>query len=153
MKLSTRGDYGVRVVLELARAGRGAQLPAAELADRCKVPQKYLGHLLLDLKAHGIVKSMRGPQGGFSLGRPASEITVGEVVRVMDGPLAPIQCASRTAFARCPQDRCQSEETCVLRGLWLEVRDAISAIVDTVSFADLAARPGTPAAPRATYAI
>lgn len=153
MKLSTRGDYGVRVVLELARAGRGAQLSAGELADRCKVPQKYLGHLLLDLKAHGVVRSTRGAQGGFSLGRPADQITVGEVVRVMDGPLAPIQCASRTAFVPCPQERCLSEDTCVLRALWLEVRDAISAIVDTVTFADLAARPATSIDQRSSYAI
>ena len=78
VKLSTRGDYGVRVVLELARAGRGAQLPAAELADRCKVPQEYVGHLLLDLKAHGIGESMRGPQGRFPLGRAGAELVRSE---------------------------------------------------------------------------
>jgi Rrf2 family protein len=147
VKLSTRGDYGVRVVLELARAGDGATLSAADLAARCSVPANYLAHLLADLKTRDIVRSVRGAHGGFSLGRAAGQITVGDVVRVMDGPLAPIPCASTLAHIPCPANRCPDENACTLRGLWLEVRNAIADVVDRVTFADLAARerPGVEA--------
>ncbi len=153
MKLSTRSDYAVRVVLELAEAGPGAVLSAGALGERAGVPPKYLLDLLRSLRTKGIVRSQRGPNGGFSLGRPASQISVGEVIRLEDGPLAPIACASRTAHVPCPTSRCESEEMCVLRDLWVEVRDAIADIVDNTSFAELRDRRERREESGRTYAI
>lgn len=140
MKLSTRGDYGVRVVLELAEAGPNTVLSANELAARTSLPKNYLANLLRDLQTRGVVRSVRGSNGGFTLGRAADSITVGEVVRIMEGPLAPIACASLTAHQPCPTSRCQEEAECVLRDMWLDVRNAISEVVDNTTFADLATR-------------
>lgn len=140
MNLSSRGDYAVRVVLELAAAGPGVVIPARILGERAGVPPKYLVLLLRDLQPKGIVRSSRGLNGGYTLGRDAAEITVGEVVRLMDGPLAPIACASRTAHVPCPTSRCQVEADCILRDMWVEVRDAIAGILDTRTFADLLER-------------
>lgn len=140
MKLSTRGDYGVRVVLELSRAGEGATIRGPELAVRIAAPANYLANILNDLRTSGIIRSVRGPRGGFSVARNPSELTVGQVVRAMDGPLAPLPCASTSAYIPCPAARCTSEGECVLRGLWLDVRDAIAGVVDRVTFADLVER-------------
>ena len=150
MKVSTRGDYAVRVTLELAISGPGAVVSVHQLGERAGVPAKYATQLLRELQRRGIVRSQRGPRGGFSLGREPSEISIGEVIRLMDGPLAPVPCASQTQHLACPPGRCQSEETCVLRDMWLEVRNAIAGILDQTTFADLAHRrrisPGEPAA-------
>lgn len=140
MHLSSRGDYAIRVVLELAAAGPGAVITAKELGERAGVPPKYLMVLLRDLQPRGIIRSARGLRGGYSLGRAASEVTVAEVVRLMDGPLAPIACASLTAHVPCPTVRCQSESDCILRTMWLDVRQAISDILDKTTFADLTER-------------
>ena len=140
MKLSSRGDYAVRAVLELAEAGDDAILSAADIEARAAVPRNYLTKLLQELQRHRIVRAMRGVNGGFALGRPASEITVGEVIRAMDGPLAPIACASLTVHIPCPTSRCQEEEACVMRDMWLEVRHAISNVVDQTTFANLVHR-------------
>jgi Rrf2 family protein len=154
MKLSSRGDYAVRVVLELAEAGPRALLSGKDLGVRVGVPPNYVPHLLRDLQVRGIIHAVRGPKGGFSLGRAPADITVGEVVRAMDGPLAPIACASVTVHVPCPTTRCESESECVLRDLWVSVRNAIADIVDSTSFADLMARRASlPAAERAAYRI
>ena len=140
MKLSTRGDYAVRAVLELAELPAGESLSLHELADRAGVPGKYLEQIVMPLRGAGILGARRGSHGGYVLARPAADLTVGEVVRVMDGPLAPIACASRTAYRACPPSRCVDEANCVLRGLWTEVRDAVAEIMDHTTFADLAER-------------
>ena len=140
MKLSTRGDYAVRALLELAADGERECMPLGELAERTGIPPKYLEQILMRLRAARVVSAKRGAHGGYLLARPPGEVTVGEVVRVMDGPLAPSLCASQTAHAACPAYRCPSEESCVMRGLWLEVREAIAGILDHTTFGDLAVR-------------
>ncbi len=140
MRLSTRGDYAVRAVLELAERPAGVPLPLHELARRAGVPEKYLEQILMRLRAARILSARRGAQGGYLLARPPGEITVGDIVRVMDGPLAPIACASKTAYESCPAWRCADAANCTLRGFWTEVRDAIADVVDRTTFADLAAR-------------
>ena len=140
MKLSTRGDYAVRALLELATDGERECMPLGEIAERTGIPPKYLEQILMRLRTARVVSAKRGAHGGYLLARPAGEITVGEVVRAMDGPLAPSLCASQTAHAACPASRCPSEESCVMRGLWLEVREAIAGILDHTTFGDLAAR-------------
>jgi Rrf2 family protein len=140
VKLSTRGDYAVRVLLELALERDQEWVALAELAERTGISAKYLEQILMRLRTARVVTAKRGAGGGYALARPSAEVTIGEVVRVMDGPLAPSPCASRTAHAPCPEYRCPSEEGCVLRGLWVEVREAISQVVDATTFGDLVER-------------
>jgi Rrf2 family protein len=140
LKLSTRGDYAVRALLELATEVDQEWVALAELAERTGISPKYLEQILMRLRTARVVKAKRGARGGYAFARPAGEVTIGEVVRAMDGPLAPSLCASRTAHAPCPVYRCPSEEDCVLRGLWVDVRDAISQVVDVTTFGDLAER-------------
>ena len=140
LKLSTRGDYAVRALLELATAVDQEWMALAELAERTGISPKYLEQILMRLRTSRVVKAKRGARGGYALARPAADLTIGEVVRAMDGPIAPSLCASRTAHAACPVYRCPSEEDCVLRGLWIEVREAISQVVDVTTFGDLVER-------------
>jgi Rrf2 family protein len=140
MKLSTKGDYATRVILELALNDDAEALSVHELSSRTGLPAKYLEQIMVRLKAARLVRSERGAHGGYALVREADDLTVGEVVRVMEGPLAPSPCASKSVHVPCPTYRCPTEETCVLRGLWLDVRDAIAGVVDRTTFADLAER-------------
>jgi Rrf2 family protein len=140
MKLSTRGDYAVRALLELSTVERGEAMPLSELAERTRIPSKYLEQILMRLRTARVVRGKRGAHGGYMLARDPQKVTVGEVIRAMDGPLAPSLCASQTAHSACPAYRCPSEESCVMRGLWAEVRDAIADIVDKTTFGDLASR-------------
>ena len=140
MKLSKRGDYATRAILELSTLAGSKAVSVAELAVRTAIPAKYLEQLMNRLRSAGIVRSERGVHGGYMMIREPESLTVGEVIRLMDGPLAPSLCASRSAHVPCPAYRCPSEEACVLRALWLEVRDAIAGVVDTTTFAQLARR-------------
>ncbi|MCK9495638.1 MAG: Rrf2 family transcriptional regulator [Dehalococcoidia bacterium] len=140
MKLSTRGDYAVRALLELTFVPAGELLPLSAVADRTSIPFNYLEQIFKDLRTGRLVRSQRGQRGGYQLARPASEITIGEVIRVMEGPLAPTLCASRTQHQPCATYLCPNEDECVLREMWLGVRDAISGILDHTTFADLAER-------------
>ncbi|MFA7249843.1 MAG: Rrf2 family transcriptional regulator [Dehalococcoidia bacterium] len=140
MKLSTRGDYAIRALLELATEVDLPWVPLAELAERTGISPKYLEQILMRLRTARVVKAKRGARGGYAFARPIGDVTIGEVVRVMDGPLAPSLCASRTAHQPCPVYRCPSEDDCVLHGLWVDVRDAISQVVDGTTFGDLVER-------------
>jgi len=140
MKLSTRGDYATRILLELSIKNGPKAMSVAELAARTAIPGKYLEQLMLRLRSARVVRSEGGVHGGYTLARMPDALTVGEVIRVMDGPLAPSPCASRSAHVPCPAYRCPSEEACVLRGLWLEVRDAIAGVLDRTTFGELAER-------------
>ncbi|MBX7110574.1 MAG: Rrf2 family transcriptional regulator [Dehalococcoidia bacterium] len=140
MKLSTRGDYAVRALLELSTAEADNAIPLGELAERTRIPAKYLEQILMRLRTARVVRGKRGARGGYMLARDPHRVTVGEVIRAMEGPLAPSLCASQTAHTACPAYRCPSEDACVMRGLWAEVRDAIAGIVDHTTFGDLAAR-------------
>jgi Rrf2 family protein len=140
MKLSTRGDYAVRALLELSTSEQGEAMPLSVLVERTRIPSKYLEQILMRLRTARVVRGKRGVHGGYMLARDPQQVTVGEVIRAMDGPLAPSLCASQTAHASCPAYRCPSEESCVMRGLWVEVRDAIADIVDHTTFGDLARR-------------
>lgn len=153
MKLSSKGDYATRVLLELAASEGPRALSAHDLSLRTGISQKYLEHIMTRLRTARLVSSRRGVQGGYELNRRPGDISVGEVVRLMDGPLAPSPCASQSAHVPCPVYRCPNEQSCVLRSLWSEVRDAISDVLDGTTFAALVERQreGDQAAPR--YAI
>ena len=138
MMLSSKAKYGLKAMVYLARSeGRGPVL-IADVAESEHIPKKFLDTILLDLKNHGLLSSKKGEGGGYTLARPAARIMVGEIVRILDGPLAPVQCVSRTAYRRC--DDCIDEAACAVRAVMQDVRDAISAILDNPSRADMAAR-------------
>lgn len=152
LKLSTKGDYATRVLLELSVAEGPNALSVQELASRTGISAKYLEQIMMRLRAAHLVRSHRGVNGGYELARDPQEMTVGEVIRVMDGPLAPSPCASQTAHVPCPAYRCPTETGCVLRELWLDVRDAISDVLDHTTFRDLAERQRNTRRPE-VYAI
>jgi Rrf2 family protein len=136
--LTNKGKYGLKAMIHLARLETGTTALVAEIAERNNISKKFLDTILLDLRNAGFLRSKKGPGGGYALARPAAEIKLGPVIRALDGPLAPIACASRTAFQPC--EDCEDLETCPVRLVMTDVRDAMSEILDATSLADLARR-------------
>ena len=137
MKLTSRGELALKAMLELARAdaGGGAGLSGAEIARRCQASAKFLEQILTQLRVGGFIVSSRGRIGGYRLARDADDVMVGQIHRLIDGPLAPAPCASVTQHRTC--DWCESEATCELKTVWTQVRDAIAAVMDSTSLGDL----------------
>jgi len=136
MKLSKRGEYALRALIDLGIASElgWPMLQVSELAAKEKLPIKFLEQIFAQLKAAGYVKSRRGKFGGYSLARPMDRIKFGAVIRLIDGPLAPIRCVSQTSYARCS---CPDEVHCGLRMLMLDVRNAIAKLLDRYTLADI----------------
>jgi Rrf2 family protein len=132
--LSQKAKYAMRALLLLADQPVGAVLQVQDIAERQKVPKRFLELILLELKRHGILHSVRGRSGGFMLARPSDQITFGQVIRLMDGPLAPLPCASVTTYRRCAD--CEDEAVCEIRHLMRQVRDAMASVVDGKTLAD-----------------
>jgi Rrf2 family protein len=137
MWITRRTDYATRAVLVLAVTPDARPRKIQELAEATGTPVSVLEQVLPQLRSAGIVRSERGPAGGYRLNHPPAEITLGKVVRLIQGPLAPISCATRSE-----PEPCVMEVGCALRATWAEVRDATIAILDATTFADLAARAG-----------
>lgn len=137
MKLSKKGEYALRALIDLAMNSDKGVVQAHDVARKENIPVKFLEQILLALKNAGILQSRRGVGGGYSLTRPPDQIPLGEIIRLIDGPLAPITCASRTAPGRCS---CPDEATCGLRSVMVDVRDAVSEIVDRLTLADVCER-------------
>ena len=136
MKLSKKGEYALRSLINLGIAVEMKRdlVQASELAESEQLPVKFLEQILHVLKEAGIVVSQRGKFGGYRLAKPARKITIGEVVRLIDGPLAPIGCVSQSAYEPCT---CPDEVHCGLRMLMLDVRNAIANILDRYTLADV----------------
>src|ERR1700733_11196484 len=134
--LSQKSHYALRALLVLAAEAGGAALQISEIAKRVNIPEKYLGVILLELKKVGIVRSHRGCQGGYSLGRPAKEISFADVLRVTDGPLALSPCVSVMAYRKC--DDCFEESVCAIRKALLAARDATAEILESRNLATAA---------------
>jgi len=136
MKLSKRGEYALRALIDLGIASElgWPMLQLSELATKEKLPTKFLEQIFMQLKAAGYVRSRRGKFGGYSLARPMRRIKFGAVIRLIDGPLAPIRCVSQTSYARCS---CPDEVHCGLRMLMFDVRNAISTVLDRFTLADI----------------
>jgi Rrf2 family protein len=152
--MSRKARYALRALYALSAEETRGPVLIADLAEREKIPHKFLETILLELKNAGVLKSKKGKGGGYSLARPPEQITMGQVIRVIDGPLAPIPCASERAFVRC--EECVDEATCGTRQVMKKVRDAIAAILDSTTLADVQTQiararlsPGTPL----TYSI
>jgi Rrf2 family transcriptional regulator, cysteine metabolism repressor len=139
MWISRRTDYATRAVLALAIAGDERPLKLSEIAERTAVPQSVVEHVMLQLRSAGLARSERGPAGGYRLNKDPADITLERVVRLFQGPLAPISCATRKEPEPCPM-----EVGCSLRTVWQEVRDATIAILRRSTFADLARDAGGP---------
>jgi Rrf2 family protein len=152
MRLSKRGEYGLRAMIDLATAlqeqaadshndigqlNNTHVVQIKEIAERQHIPAKFLEQILLTLKNAGILQSRMGVGGGYYLARPINEITLGQIVRVLDGPLAPVRCVSQMAYEPCG---CPDERTCGLRLVMLDVRNAIAGILDGTTLADVIER-------------
>lgn len=143
--LSHKTKYALKALFIMSEEyGRGPLL-IAEIAERGNIPKRFLELILLELKNHGILRSKKGKGGGYTLSKPPDEISVGHVIRMLEGPLAPLPCASKTAYEKC--EDCRDEKTCGVRLLMKVVRDQTAAILDSASFADMlrlsrAAKPG-----------
>ncbi len=136
MKLSKRGEYALRALIDLGMARDAGRelLQAKEIAEKENIPIRFLEQIMIVLRSAGIVATRRGKEGGYYLNRPSDAISMGSVVRLIEGPLAPIRCVSQTAYEKCS---CPDEEHCGLRMLMLDVRNAIARILDQYTLADI----------------
>ncbi len=132
--LSMKSKYAIRALMVLGAAD-GKLLQSKHIATKADAPIKFLEAILLDLKNHGIVESKRGIFGGYYLAMPTKKIMVGDVIRLMEGMLAPIRCASVTNYELC--EDCADRENCTIRHVMLEVRNAISDVLDKKTLAEL----------------
>jgi Rrf2 family protein len=135
--LTNKAKYGLRAMCAL-QGGEGRWLQAHAIAARANVPEKFLEAILVELRKAGFVTSRRGHKGGQALARPAEEIMVGDLIRAIDGPLAPVRCASMTAYEPCSD--CSDPEHCAVRELMRETRAALSGVLDHCSLAALTER-------------
>jgi Rrf2 family protein len=136
--LTKKSKYALKALLALAREYNRGPVLILELARTEGIPKKFLEIILLDLKHRGLLDSKRGRGGGYVLGRPPEEITVGEVIRMFEGPLALLPCASLTAYRKC--DDCADERACGVRLVMKDVRDATARILDATTLADMLRR-------------
>ncbi len=132
--ISQKAQYALKAIVVLAKLEPGQAMTTAEIAREREIPHKFLEQILLELKRHGILVSRRGRQGGYMLLRPAGEITFGEVLRIVDGPLAPLPCLSKVAYRRC--EGCLDEDTCEVRRVFEVVTTATRAVLDQATVAD-----------------
>jgi Rrf2 family protein len=141
MRLSKRGEYGLRAMIDLGSwESETGVVQIKEIAEREQIPAKFLEQILLTLKNAGLLHSKMGVGGGYYLAKPPEEISLGHIVRILDGPLAPIKCVSQMAYEPCA---CPDEETCGLRLVMLDVRNAIADILDRTTLADVTQRVET----------
>lgn len=133
--LTARGKYGLKAMIHLASLQSDTTAQASEIAKTHNIPKKFLDAILGDLRKTGLVISRRGPGGGYALARRPREIQLGMVIRALDGPLAPIACASRTAFRPCRD--CKDVKACAIRIAMTAARDALSDVLDTLTISDL----------------
>lgn len=133
--LTKKGKYGLKALIHLAKLDPNETAFVADIASQNNISKKFLDTILLELRNGGILRSKKGPGGGYALSKPATQIFVGQAVRILDGPLAPIRCASKTAFEAC--DDCNHPEDCQIRSAMTEVRDAIANILDGMTLEEL----------------
>lgn len=132
MRLSTRGHYGLKAMFDLARHYGAGPIPLKSVAERQNISGYYLEQLIAVLRKGGLVKSVRGAHGGYVLARPPGEIRVSDVIRILEGPIAPVECVSEIKAAECDQ-----ADRCITRTVWEKVRDSITRVMDSISLADM----------------
>ena len=134
--LAQKTRYALRALLYLAEAEKGRSVQVADIAATQQVPRKYLELIMLDLKKAGMVASRRGPGGGYVLAKSPGEISFADVVRLMDGPIALVPCASLNFYVRCAD--CHDEATCAIRRVMAQVREGADHILSNTTLADAA---------------
>ena len=140
MKLSVRGEYALRAMLVLgSNHGRGV-VGISQISKEQNIPQRFLEQILVDLKSADLVRSRRGVAGGYQLAREPEEISLAEIVRHIEGALAPVSCVSENFYERCS---CPDESRCAIRSVMKEIRDAVVRLAQQISLADLCARSRT----------
>lgn len=137
--ISQKAKYALRALIALGRATPGQSLMIAQISRERAIPKKFLEQILLELKRAGMVASRRGRTGGYVLAKPAAEITFGEVLRLIDGPIAPLPCLSKIAYRRCAD--CADEGNCEIRRVFARVAAATRDVLDRTTLADAAAEP------------
>jgi len=137
MKVTYKGDYSLKAMLSLALHYNKGVLPIQELAKKGDIPFKFLEQILLTLKKGGFVESKRGVDGGYFLARSPDTITVGDVIRFIEGPIEPVTCANKNSY-----EKCKDFPHCVFKDIWNQVYTATSLVVDTITFAELVRRVG-----------
>lgn len=135
--LTKKAKYGLKAMVYLAGFEPGRTALVTDIATSNQIPKKFLDAILGELRNAGFVHSKKGKGGGYTLARTPEEICVGAVIRVLDGPLAPIQCASRTVYRRC--DDCADEARCTVRLVMMQARDAIANVLDNCTLAQMRA--------------
>ena len=135
--ISRQAKYALRALIALARIKPGSAAQTSDIAAQEKIPKKFLEQILLRLKNQGMVQSRRGNRGGYALLRPASEITFAQVLRTIDGPIAPLPCLSIIAYARC--EDCKDENTCEIRKVFARVIEPTRKVLERTTIADAAA--------------
>jgi Rrf2 family protein len=144
VRLSKRGEYGIRALLLLAKQNPPGELvQIKQIAIKENIPLKYLEQILLTLRHAGLLHSRMGIGGGYHLAKPPGNITLGQIIRTLDGPIAPVNCVSQMAYEPCD---CPDENTCGLRMAMLDVRTGMTSILDTTSLADVLQRMQSKAA-------
>ncbi len=136
--LTKKSKYAMKALIYLGQSHDRGPALISELADSEAIPKKFLENILLELKHHGIVHSRKGKGGGYQLAKSPEQVSIGKVVRIIDGPLALIPCVSQTAYAKC--EECKDETTCAIRMVMQEVRDATANILDQTTLADMIRR-------------
>jgi len=144
VKISTKGIYGVRAIFDLALHYGGDPVQRSELSGRQSIPEAYLVQVLSALVREGYVRGIRGPHGGYSLVKPPSEITVGEILELLEGPMDPVPCPG--------PEGCSSFADCVIRDVWEDVKEAIRGVLFSVTFGEMCERYRSRKAP-ADYVI
>lgn len=137
--ISQKAKYALRALVVLSRTPAGAPQMISEISREQAIPKKFLEQILLELKRHGIVASRRGRTGGYVLLRAPDEVTFGEVLRLIDGPIAPLPCLSKVAYRRCAD--CADEGSCEIRRVFARVAIATREVLDRTTLADAAAEP------------
>ena len=147
MRFSKKSEYGLRALIELTK-NYGHPITRQQIGERQNVPVVFLEQILLRLKHAGLLASTRGVQGGYALIKPPSTVTLGQVIRILDGPLAPIACVSKTAYQKCRDCPYAQKPYCPLQDVMGDVRNAIALILDNYSLEDLIS--GMPRSRRST---
>jgi Rrf2 family protein len=130
--LSKKAKYALKALLYLTKNADKGLVLISKIATTERIPRKFLEAILVDLKMHGLLQSTRGKNGGYSLAKDPTQVSVGNIVRMIDGPLAPIPCVSHLYYRKC--DECLDEETCEIRLVMKKVRDSTAAILDKIIF-------------------
>lgn len=133
MNISTRGRYGLRALADMALHATEGPLAIRIIAERQNISESYLEQVFSTLRKAGIVRSVRGAQGGYEFNRPIQEITIGEILRILEGPISPVHCVDTLT----PGSGCEMEKTCITRPFWEEMRDVINQFLDRTTLKDV----------------